>query len=169
MDVGGFTVREAGWYLKNGDLFAITKYPASYKTVPSSGAATELPIRTYLATGAVENIQLKIDPTVVFATRSYVEQYQKIHVIDVAVSFRCLNVFNGFGDIKLPVAKDGEWFLAKVDHSVSLSAGECAFVAPDGEYIKVMNHGDVEEHDRINIVQKGAEFRFYRNKGGWRV
>lgn len=73
VDVGGFTVREAAWYLDNGTLFAITKFPPSYKTIPADGAATELPVRTYIATGAVDNIVLKIDPTVVMATRSYVD------------------------------------------------------------------------------------------------
>jgi phage-related tail fiber protein len=72
--VGGWTVREAGWYLDNGTLFAITKFPPSYKTVPADGAATELPVRTYIATGAVDNITLKIDPTIVLASRKYVDQ-----------------------------------------------------------------------------------------------
>lgn len=79
VDVGGWTVREAGWYLENGDLFAITKYPPSYKSVLSDGAATELPIRTYVATGAVDNIQLKIDPTVVLATQDFAKRVVESH------------------------------------------------------------------------------------------
>jgi phage-related tail fiber protein len=73
VDKGGWTVREAGWYLANGELFAITKFPPSYKSVPADGAATELPVRTYIATGAVDNVVLKIDPTIVMASRSYVD------------------------------------------------------------------------------------------------
>jgi len=71
---GGWTVREAGWFLSNGEMFAVTKFPPSYKSVPSDGAATELPVRTYIATGAVANIILKIDPTIVMASRKYVDQ-----------------------------------------------------------------------------------------------
>tara|TARA_R110002033_G_scaffold171199_1_gene218070 strand:+ start:35018 stop:35854 length:837 start_codon:yes stop_codon:yes gene_type:complete len=70
---GGWTVREAGWFLSNGEMFAVTKFPPSYKSVPADGAATELPVRTYIATGAVDNVVLKIDPTIVMASRSYVD------------------------------------------------------------------------------------------------
>ena len=71
--VGGWTVRETGWFLADGTLFAVTKYPPSYKSIPADGVAVELPVRTYLATGATENVELKIDPTVVLATREYVD------------------------------------------------------------------------------------------------
>lgn len=70
---GGWTVREAGWFLSDGTLFAVTKYPPSYKSIPADGVATELPVRTYIATGPADNVVLKIDPTVVLATRSYVK------------------------------------------------------------------------------------------------
>lgn len=71
---GGWTVREVGWFLENGEMFAVTKFPPSYKSIPADGAATELPIRTYLAIGSDANVTLKIDPTVVLATREFVEQ-----------------------------------------------------------------------------------------------
>jgi hypothetical protein len=70
---GGWTVREVGWFLDNGDMFAVTKFPPSYKSIPADGASTELPIRTYLAIGSDANVTLKIDPTVVLATRDFVE------------------------------------------------------------------------------------------------
>lgn len=74
VSVGGWTVREAGWFLDDGTLFAVTKYPPSYKSIPADGVATELPVRTYIATGSSNNVELKIDPTVVLATREYAEQ-----------------------------------------------------------------------------------------------
>lgn len=82
--VGGWTVREAGWFLSDGTLYAVTKFPPSYKSIPSDGAATELPIRTYIATGSTDTVELKIDPTVVLATRSYVENvYQSLDKRDL--------------------------------------------------------------------------------------
>ncbi|WP_108945644.1 phage tail protein [Shewanella halifaxensis] len=71
---GGWTVREAGWFLEDGTMFAVTKYPPSYKSIPEDGVVTELPVRTYIATGGIDNVQMKIDPTVVLATRDYVEE-----------------------------------------------------------------------------------------------
>jgi phage-related tail fiber protein len=73
VNIGGWTVREVGWFLENGDMFAVTKFPPSYKSIPADGAATELPIRTYLAIGSDTNVTLKIDPTVVLATRNFVD------------------------------------------------------------------------------------------------
>tara|TARA_R110002033_G_scaffold166332_2_gene204965 strand:+ start:14855 stop:15676 length:822 start_codon:yes stop_codon:yes gene_type:complete len=72
VNIGGWTVREVGWFLENGEMFAVTKFPPSYKSIPADGAATELPIRTYLAIGSDTNVTLKIDPTVVLATRNFV-------------------------------------------------------------------------------------------------
>jgi phage-related tail fiber protein len=77
---GGWTVREVGWFLENGEMFAVTKFPPSYKSIPADGAATELPIRTYLAIGSDTNVTLKIDPTVVLATRNFVDN--KIIVLE---------------------------------------------------------------------------------------
>lgn len=76
--VGGWTVREAGWFLSDGTLYAITKFPPSYKSLPADGAATELPVRTYIATGSTDTVELKIDPTVVLATRHHVENVYQI-------------------------------------------------------------------------------------------
>lgn len=73
VEVGGWTVREVGWFLSDGALFAITNFPPTYKTIPADGAAVELPIRTYIATGSTDAVELKIDPTVVLATRNYVD------------------------------------------------------------------------------------------------
>ena len=72
--VGGWTVREAGWFLSDGTLFAVTKFPPSYKSIPSDGVAVELPIRTYIAAGAADTVELKIDPTVILATRDYADR-----------------------------------------------------------------------------------------------
>lgn len=81
LSVGGFTIREAGWFLSDGTLFAYTVYPPSYKTLLADGVATEVPIRTYIAIGSADNVTLKIDPTVVLATRSYVDQASDYHPV----------------------------------------------------------------------------------------
>lgn len=81
---GGWTVREVGWFLENGEMFAVTKFPPSYKSIPADGAATELPIRTYLAIGSDANVTLKIDPTVVLATREFVDN--KVVILEAALA-----------------------------------------------------------------------------------
>ncbi|MCV6606337.1 MAG: phage tail protein, partial [Porticoccaceae bacterium] len=178
---GGWTVREAGWFLDDGTLFAVTKFPPSYKSVPSDGAATELPVRTYLATGVTDNIQLKIDPTVVIATRNFVvdsinelksaanpfPQYQLTKPTFITgsagITLGQLNIFTEHKELNLPSTTDGAWLIAKVDPSVDLESGECAFTAPDGETI----HMNGEQYSRVRIVEPTTEFRFYRHNGAW--
>ena len=180
---GGWTVREVGWFLDDGTLFAITKFPPSYKSQPEDGAATELPIRTYLATGSADNLQLKIDPTVVIASRSFVAdtinelktaanpfpQYQLTKPTFITgsagITLGLLNIFTEHKELSLPSTTDGAWLIAKVDPSVDLESGECAFTAPDGETI----HMNGEQYSRVRIIEPTTEFRFYRHKGAWRV
>lgn len=180
---GGWTLREAGWFLNDGTLFAVTKFPSSYKSLPEDGAATELPIRTYLTTGVTDNVQLKIDPSIVVASRRFVTesindlksavnpfpQYQLTapnFITDSAgITLGQLNIFTEHKELSLPSAPDGAWLIAKVDPSVDLESGECAFTAPDGETI----HMNGEQYSRVRIVEPTTEFRFYRHNGAWRV
>ncbi len=92
VSVGGWTVREAGWFLSDGTLYAVTKFPPSYKSIPSDGAATELPVRTYIATGSTDTVELKIDPTVVLATRQYVDNFYQI--LDTRYGLKPLSLNN---------------------------------------------------------------------------
>lgn len=180
---GGWTVREAGWFLDDGTLFAVTKFPPSYKSLPEDGAATELPVRTYLAIGVADNIQLKIDPTVVIATRSFVvdafndhkneanphSQYQLTAPNFISEStdlaLERLNIFTQHKELALPASPDGTWLIVKVETGVNLDDGECSVTAPDGESIDING----ETFDKVRIVEPTTEFRFYRHNGAWRV
>lgn len=72
-DVGGFNVREVGILDAAGDLIAIGKYPDTYKPVLSQGSAKDLYIRMIIEVTNASNVTLKIDPTVVIASRKYVD------------------------------------------------------------------------------------------------
>ncbi|WP_419673805.1 phage tail protein [Aliarcobacter butzleri] len=71
-DVGGFLVNEAALYLEDGTLYAVANLPASYKPSLDQGAGKEFAFTIFLASVGVENITLKIDDSIVFATRKYV-------------------------------------------------------------------------------------------------
>ena len=75
-DVGGWYVREVGIYDADGDLFAVAKYPATYKPVLSGGAGKDLYIKTILEVSNAEVVELKIDPAVVLASREFVNRKQ---------------------------------------------------------------------------------------------
>lgn len=75
-DVGGWSVREAGIWTDTGVLYAIIKYPESYKPVlATSGAGKEFYIRAIFQTTNASSVTLVIDETVVKATRAWVVDY----------------------------------------------------------------------------------------------
>jgi len=75
-DVGGWYVREAGLWTDTGILYAVVKYPESYKPVlATSGSGKEFYIRSIFETSNAAIVTLLIDDTVVKATRAWVTDY----------------------------------------------------------------------------------------------
>ncbi|WP_246226496.1 phage tail protein [Pseudomonas atagonensis] len=75
-DVGGWYVREAGLWTDTGILYAIVKYPESFKPVlATSGSGKEFYIRSIFETSNASLVTLLIDDTVVKATRAWVMSY----------------------------------------------------------------------------------------------
>ena len=73
--VGGWTIREAGLFDDNGDMVAVANLPETYKPASAEGGVTEQTVRLHLVMSEAEAgvVQLKIDPTVVLASRQYVD------------------------------------------------------------------------------------------------
>lgn len=75
-DVGGWYVREAGIWTDTGVLYAIIKYPESFKPVlATSGSGKEFYIRSIFETSNASLVTLLVDDTVVKATRTWVVDY----------------------------------------------------------------------------------------------
>lgn len=73
-DVGGWWIREIGLFDEDGDLCAVANCPPTYKPKLAEGAGRTQIIRLVLALGSADAVELKIDPSIVLATREYVEQ-----------------------------------------------------------------------------------------------
>lgn len=71
-DIGGFYIKEVGIFDDSKNLFAIGKIAPTYKPLLSEGSAKDLTIKFYLQVENVNNIELKIDPSVVIATRKWI-------------------------------------------------------------------------------------------------
>ncbi|HBH3639350.1 TPA: phage tail protein [Clostridioides difficile] len=68
-NVGGFIISEIGYLDSDGNLLAISKYRAAYKpTLENDGAVIDMKVKTIFVVSNVNNIELKIDPTIIFAT-----------------------------------------------------------------------------------------------------
>lgn len=78
-DVGGWWIREMGLYDKDGNLCAVCNCPDTYKPVMSSGSGKVQKLRMILIVSSANSIELKIDPSIVLASRDYVDQALTVH------------------------------------------------------------------------------------------
>ncbi|MDD1136042.1 phage tail protein [Pseudomonas sp. TNT2022 ID233] len=72
-DEGGRWIREIGLYDADGDLVAVANCAPSFKPLLSQGSGRTQIVRMNFIVTSTGNIQLKIDPAVVLATRAFVE------------------------------------------------------------------------------------------------
>lgn len=96
-DVGGWYVREAGLWTDTGILYAIVKYPESFKPVlATSGSGKEFYIRSIFETSNASLVTLLIDDTVVKATRAWVTGYvaDELAKLDAKQSVRVATTSN---------------------------------------------------------------------------
>lgn len=71
---GGFWIREIGLYDDDGVLIAVANCPETYKPKLAEGSGRTQTIRMILIVSSTTAITLKIDPSVVLATRQYVDE-----------------------------------------------------------------------------------------------
>lgn len=75
---GNFTIREIGYYDVDGDLILIAKYKSQFKPqISSNGAAVDMKVNTVIAVSNAENVELKIDNTLIFVTTKDLEKLRK--------------------------------------------------------------------------------------------
>ncbi|MEO3725778.1 phage tail protein [Pseudomonas syringae] len=73
-EVGGWWMRELALEDKDGVFSAVANLAPSYKPLLAQGSARNQVVRMHIITNGTANIQLKIDPAVVLATRDYVDR-----------------------------------------------------------------------------------------------
>ena len=70
---GGFWIREIGLYDADGVLIAVANCPETYKPLLQEGSGRTQTVRMILIVTSTDAVTLKIDPSVVLATRKYVD------------------------------------------------------------------------------------------------
>ncbi|WP_210459558.1 phage tail protein [Pantoea ananatis] len=70
---GGFWIREMGLFDADGTLIAVCNTPETYKPALQEGSGRTQTVRMILIVNSTDAITLKIDPSVVLATRQYVD------------------------------------------------------------------------------------------------
>ncbi|EAK4300961.1 phage tail protein [Campylobacter coli] len=72
-DVGGFEINAIGIYDEVGDLLAVGNLPRTYKPILKEGSAKELMIKIVMELSNAEEVILKLDSSVIMASRDYVD------------------------------------------------------------------------------------------------
>ncbi|ENT2853641.1 phage tail protein [Campylobacter coli] len=72
-DIGGFEINAIGIYDEVGDLLAVGNLPRTYKPILKEGSAKELMIKIVMELSNAEEVILKLDPSVIMASRDYVD------------------------------------------------------------------------------------------------
>ncbi len=72
-NVGGWWIREIGLYDADGDLVAVANCAPSFKPLLAQGSGKTQVVRMNFIVTSAANVTLKIDPSVVLATRQYVD------------------------------------------------------------------------------------------------
>jgi phage-related tail fiber protein len=70
--IGGWWMREMALYDADGNMIAVSNCPPSYKPVVAEGSGKTQVMRMVLIVSSTSAVQLKIDPSVVLATRDFV-------------------------------------------------------------------------------------------------
>ena len=73
-EIGGRWIREVGLYDADGDLVAVANCAPTYKPLLSQGSGRTQVVRMNLVVSSSSNVVLKIDPSVVLATREWVTE-----------------------------------------------------------------------------------------------
>lgn len=78
-NVGGWWIRELGLEDEDGDFVAVANCAPSYKPLLAQGSGRNQVVRMHLIVSNTANVELKIDPSVVLATRKYVDDQRAAH------------------------------------------------------------------------------------------
>lgn len=92
--VGGFTIREVGIFDDSGNMIAIGKYPETYKPVLEEGSSKDLTINMILEISNTSTVTLKVDPTVILATKKDVQNLQN-QISNISIPVKSVNTKTG--------------------------------------------------------------------------
>lgn len=99
---GGFMVREAAAVDNEGNLIAIGKYPETYKPVAGDGSIKDLIIKMVLEVSNTSAVTLKVDPTVILATKKDIieldNKIKNIKLVDTKVKLTDPDNIFGLGE-----------------------------------------------------------------------
>lgn len=110
-NVGGFEIAEVGVYDEEGHLIVVGNHPKTYKPKMDEGTTKDVAIRIIIEVSNSEIVELKVDPSVVIATRSYVESAIELAMasIDFSAVEKQINQHVSNADIHVTAQDKNNW------------------------------------------------------------
>lgn len=95
-NVGGWWIREISLYDSDGDMIAVANCAPSFKPLLNQGSGRTQVVRMNMIVSNSSNVELKIDPSVVLATRAYVDSkvVEELSKLDSKQSVRAATTAN---------------------------------------------------------------------------
>lgn len=147
--VGGWTIREIGIYDVDGDLIAYGNYPPTFKPTLDQGSSRTQTVRFVLEVSNAAVVELKVDPSVVLATREYVEEQREEHEDDTEAHLASAIVLDE------PIAHTPE------SESVQAALAALGAFAADGyQNMTVFDVPGVTEWTVPDVLRKGLRNAF---------
>lgn len=139
---GGFWIREVGAFDSDGNLIAVANTPEVYKAALSEGSSGEMVIRMDVLVSDTSAVTLKVDPSVVLATREYVDEklreYEQTHTLPEATLKQ-----KGIAQLSNATNSDSEQFAA------TPKAVKAAMDNADARLRKDKNGADIPDKARF--------------------
>ncbi|MXF04484.1 phage tail protein [Escherichia coli] len=150
-DVGGWWIREIGLWDEKSNLIAVANCPETYKPLLKQGSGRLQVVRMVLAISSVDNIELKIDPSVVIATREYVDNAIAAHEKSLRHP-SATTKSKGFVQLSSATDSDSE------TEAATPKAVKAAYDNAEGCLHKDQNGADIPDKDKFveNLGLKGA-------------
>ncbi|EPV8581029.1 phage tail protein [Morganella morganii] len=150
---GGWFIREIGLFDDNGGLIAVGNAPETYKSNLQEGSGRTQVIQMVLMVSSTQAITLKVDPSVVLATREYVTK--SIDAAIQASEARAAKTYQPIGDyvlnpfFKLEMLK--KFDKADISQQLGNDTGKVASLhLLTTEVGKLQSKGDYATRDELN-------------------
>lgn len=178
---GGYWLREMALKDAAGALIAVANCPPSYKPQMSEGSGRTQVLRMVLIVSSTAAVQLKIDPSVVLATRVYAESLIIVHMAaaDPHKQYRLRGGFTSLNaNTALAAAHEGVIVLDATagDRTITLPASDAALGVRDYLIRRADNTGNrarvqaagtdkIKFHTHLNAA--GYGFLYLMGAGDW--
>ncbi|WP_273820593.1 phage tail protein [Pseudomonas asplenii] len=147
-EVGGFWIRELGLEDSAGNVIAVASPAPSYKPLLTQGSGRTQTIRMHVVFGNVANITLKIDPSIVLATRDYVDKARE------AAELYARNQLKAHADAVDP---HGQYLLRS---AVAADAGRLSWLGTAGGSASALTFSLVSNEAKLSALAAGQHFQF---------